>query len=628
MTPGFGSLTIQKGEGITQALKRYAEANGGKAPTSASAWNDVVDRLKTIRESDDNPNNDNINITRVGDKLDDILQDDCIQEAFGLDIKNKKGTTQKETTKPTAQPEQKNAKNTAIATLSANVENADATFQEQQDNDGIIGESFNGIKEAGAWVDKHPALKYIPGVAGGAATLDALNDYVFKGTNKSNVQNVIDKEKTTVKKLKAAAEVSDAEFQKVFKQERGVDFSEENINKAQEAQEAYQQAQTYSEIQENFNDKLDSSLKQYENYKDRKMPSGGHAKQNYVKAVNNLKSNTMSALTGLYGSEEKAQQHVEQLGTQLGIDFNKPMSKEEELKAWGQIASTTSQHVNQKCDDVLGSKKVKDFKNDYMTAFKNAYGEQNAEVLSERYMKSQKVGKGVIIVGGTIAAGILTGGSSLAVQGVAVAGASLALNAAEHSTDANGYTSDEFRGDLKGAAVDGALAFGIGGGLKLAKGAMQTGKAVQGTTSAVARTSTTSSVVNVTDDVLNTTDDIVRYNGPRTSSSSAGSAGSTGAGSSSSSAGAKAGFSATSAAAEGTDDAMKATKEFFKVQKPSIQNAKKALEALGVKNPTKKSVKKLLIQYHPDKAMAKGMDPTNYTEISKMLTNILSILPA
>ena len=100
-------------------------------------------------------------------------------------------------------------------------------------------------------------------------------------------------------------------------------------------------------------------------------------------------------------------------------------------------------------------KKVESFKQDY----RDAFGQECPDEMIESYMTTISRGMMVANVGvmiGAVIAAPFTGGGSLAEFALG-AGASVAMNALEHSTDADGWTNTEWTTDLSQAAWDGIL---------------------------------------------------------------------------------------------------------------------------------------------------------------------------
>ena len=101
-------------------------------------------------------------------------------------------------------------------------------------------------------------------------------------------------------------------------------------------------------------------------------------------------------------------------------------------------------------------KKVESFKQDY----RDAFGQECPDEMIESYMTT--ISRGMMVANvavaiGAFVAAAFTGGGSLAVFAMG-AGASVAMNGLEHSTDADGWTNSEWTTDLSQAAWDGALA--------------------------------------------------------------------------------------------------------------------------------------------------------------------------
>ncbi|MDR1167661.1 MAG: FHA domain-containing protein, partial [Heliobacteriaceae bacterium] len=99
--------------------------------------------------------------------------------------------------------------------------------------------------------------------------------------------------------------------------------------------------------------------------------------------------------------------------------------------------------------------KLESFKAEYREAF----GQEVPDKMIESYISTIDNGKMVVnfgVIVGAVIAAPFTGGGSLAVF-AAGAGASMTLNAAEKSTDADGYTNSEWTSDATQAMWDGAL---------------------------------------------------------------------------------------------------------------------------------------------------------------------------
>lgn len=126
-----------------------------------------------------------------------------------------------------------------------------------------------------------------------------------------------------------------------------------------------------------------------------------------------------------------------------------------DLLGTGIPLNTSSSKIEGLLEDSYNKKK-ESFKQE----FKNAFGQDCPDEMVEDYISTIETGKMVVNMGvliGAVIAAPFTGGGSLAVF-VAGAGASLGLNALEHSTDANGWTNAEWTSDMEQAFWDGALA--------------------------------------------------------------------------------------------------------------------------------------------------------------------------
>jgi hypothetical protein len=106
----------------------------------------------------------------------------------------------------------------------------------------------------------------------------------------------------------------------------------------------------------------------------------------------------------------------------------------------------------------------------FKAEYREAFGQAVPDGMIESYVSTINNGKMVVNFGvaiGAIVAAPFTGGGSLAVF-AAGAGALMALNAAEKSTDADGYTNSEWTSDATQAMWDGALgAIGVKVGMSV-----------------------------------------------------------------------------------------------------------------------------------------------------------------
>ena len=118
-------------------------------------------------------------------------------------------------------------------------------------------------------------------------------------------------------------------------------------------------------------------------------------------------------------------------------------------------ANSSYDDVTDALDDAY-EQKIESFKQEY----RDAFNQEPTDEMVKDYISTINTGKTILNFGTMIGAAILapfTGGGSLAVF-LAVAGSSMLLNAAEKSTDANGYTNMEWTSDAEQALWDGALA--------------------------------------------------------------------------------------------------------------------------------------------------------------------------
>ncbi|MCM1003264.1 MAG: FHA domain-containing protein [Candidatus Gastranaerophilales bacterium] len=122
-------------------------------------------------------------------------------------------------------------------------------------------------------------------------------------------------------------------------------------------------------------------------------------------------------------------------------------------------------------------------KEEFKQQYKEAFGQDCPDEMVDKYISTIETGKTIINVGVMIAAVVaapFTGGGSLAVFAISTT-ASLAVNALENSTDADGWTNDEWTSDVTQALWDGALStVGVKVGAyaeSFAKGASSIGQA-------------------------------------------------------------------------------------------------------------------------------------------------------
>lgn len=116
--------------------------------------------------------------------------------------------------------------------------------------------------------------------------------------------------------------------------------------------------------------------------------------------------------------------------------------------------NTNSDNVSGLMDKGYDSK-LEQFKQEY----RDAFGQDCPDEMIDSYITTINTGTMVANIGvaiGAVIAAPFTGGGSLAVFAVGAA-ASLTMSGLEHSTDANGWTNDEWTKDFGQAVCDGAL---------------------------------------------------------------------------------------------------------------------------------------------------------------------------
>lgn len=358
------------------------------------------------------------------------------------------------------------SENSAITILDKMLSSAQANMQYQQKADGDIADFVNGVKE-----------------------------FFNAEKAKSNVNEALKQEANSLQTLKKASDgelekleaptgqTVPVSFKQAFKQERGVEFKTENIEKFQSTAEEFNKVSAIKNTCDSYHEKLNTAIKAFDT-----LDTHAYAKTSgaYIQSANTQEKGYLESLSDLYQKDfNKMKLHVENSAAQEGKDnltlFNdngvlrivdKKDVKDGELQLKNYYNYRDDETINKMAKKLLNSvdaqyknvfkdKKFKEYEKEYKTAYSQAFGEKNIEELSKAYMKSQETGVQYTKMGVIISAAIaapFTGGGTLAVVGASM-GASAAMDLVEYSTDADGLTKEEGIQTAKSAAETGAFTF-------------------------------------------------------------------------------------------------------------------------------------------------------------------------
>lgn len=299
-------------------------------------------------------------------------------------------------------------------------------------------------------------------------------NYVREKTNAENtrtdVDNALKDTKSDLKFLEASlhgqlvngnGEI--VEFQDAFKTLRGVKFSQDKINTCQQKSQIYMQADM---INSGFNE-LINNLEEFSKASTN-LNNPKEFNKNMLKSFSNLGikdyddiNNILEKFNEKNGSEYK----LIELGTKDKEYYKQNfaiMHKNKDgryLPLTPEQAQSLSEAMQTKLQDVknimLGlppsatqedcDNYVLQLKNDYKSAFKDAYGTKELTILSEEYINAQQKGVGYINMGvtvGAIALAVFTGGATATIA-TAVAMAQ-PMQILENATDSNGFTQQDW----------------------------------------------------------------------------------------------------------------------------------------------------------------------------------------
>lgn len=304
-------------------------------------------------------------------------------------------------------------------------------------------------------------------IAAGVKTFQrTVTEQVQTDFKKVNAPDSPAKYAVQTKEVKKTVEFSlPMEFNEVFKNERGVEFSEQAVND-------YSAKEAQTQFLVNMNNKMkdiQSKLNLATSYSDF-AEHGGEYMMDPSRAAK-LNIDVYCIFKEVYGSDKNIAKGLEKLGLMgdaraILDDWTGSFSKA--------AAKSLSQYMEKQFKAACGDKTFEQHQKECSEAYIKAYGNKNSEEIAQAYIKSQKEGvqsvKGAVqgagmvamiagqfVPGGTVATALITGGFATATLGGS------AIQTVEDATKAGGMTKEDAKNILEEVATSAALtAAGMG----------------------------------------------------------------------------------------------------------------------------------------------------------------------
>lgn len=282
--------------------------------------------------------------------------------------------------------------------------------------------------------------------------------------------------KTTMKVNKPNSDMNSDElisYEEVFKYERGVEYSKDNI-------------QTFEEKKATLNF-VSGAKQKYEQLK--------HTADD----VDVTDTNVLKLYTEYFGDSKKAQEFLQNVAKEKKLNIQIDSNNNGELSIKypdNQFYKTTLKSLlkggveaqEAQLNKVLNGKSYEQYQTEYATSYTTAYGTKNAEELATAYGEDQEninakatgavqiAGMGSMVIGGIaclipgaqpIGAGMISVGGKMALGGML---AKTALDVVNESTRKNGMSDEAAKAIIKEAAINaGSFVVGMGAGATGAK---------------------------------------------------------------------------------------------------------------------------------------------------------------
>ncbi len=339
----------------------------------------------------------------------------------------------------TTEKSQVNYQNQAINFLKNSTAQAREKLDNQNKTEGAISKAVNFVKE----------------------TFNAE-------TRKSNVENIIENNKNDIKKLSELSE-NPPEFKAKFKELRGVEFSAQNIELCNEKADEMNRVESIKFTVDNL--KTNLNLSTVNNTSNAGLQDANNAILKTFTALGIKNKNEINKILKDIENANSDNEAIKKYGGDFRISKNKKgnytiyrtdksgFPSEATMEELQVIADEMKLRLNKTYSSAIGitppenatnadlekltQEKYNTIKTEYQTAFKTAYGEKNAELLADNYIKSQKENTAYIETGinvismATMVMGsgiILKGASLLTKTGTALKAVNTATNIASKAT--------------------------------------------------------------------------------------------------------------------------------------------------------------------------------------------------
>lgn len=265
-----------------------------------------------------------------------------------------------------------------------------------------------------------------------------------------------------VNKLEEAQKEGPEAYSKKFKEIFRIDFNAENMAIYKKIEQQYKAAMIFSGIEENYQETLKNLLKN-----PNLLPDSGMLAST---TVYNRELNNFAQFLG-QGDVQKGIIQIEAAMKEKGLD-PKNASLEKKYSILHNLAVEYQKKLHSNTMTITGGKNLDQITKDYNASYNAAFGIKNDIVKQvTQYNLSQQAGaavvKGAVVMVGSIAIGVATGGSGLAFFPalLATAGATAAITAEVDITDrlSSGYVLQSVQDGYKKSGIIGAVnGFGKG----------------------------------------------------------------------------------------------------------------------------------------------------------------------
>lgn len=331
--------------------------------------------------------------------------------------------------------------------------------------------SFNNQMDKDGWAaDAADAISYIWN--------NPVGDWlgISTGNTASQVREDLDAYGNQVEKLRTAYRAGEAEFKAEFKRQFGVEYSQEKMERYQNAKQKIADVTTIAATEQAITSKMDGLFASYD-----------FAQTLKVDNANSNNTYMAQFQSPIMGAVDPAEQIKTQMQEYMGLNDDQMKALEEKLASEGKsmdveffrdLYSEMKTGLAKRKEEILDGKSLEQYQKEMQSAYKDAYGNRNDIVARvDAYNHSQDVGAavvktGVTIVGSAIIA-VASGGTAtgLVVAALGTSALSFGVEATDMLSDNEQHSASEYLTAGKNAAIDGVAQLASGGMSKFLKGA-------------------------------------------------------------------------------------------------------------------------------------------------------------